>query len=69
MKKYRHLIGLSGSSFLYTDKPNPTFEELWQEYRFGESEVHPEDLDIKHIETYEIDENLDEVRKVDINPK
>ena len=31
--------------------------------------VFPEDLDIKHIETYEIDENLDEVRKVGINPK
>ena len=67
MKKYRHLIGLTGSSFLYTDKPNPTFEDLWQEYRYGSSEVHPEDLDIEHIETYEIDDDHNEIRKVNLS--
>ena len=67
MPKYQHLISLTGSSYLYTDKPNPTFEDLWKEYRFGESKVHPEDLDIEHIETHEIDDDYNEVRKVNLS--
>ena len=63
---YRHHIGLKGSSYLYSKKEHPTHEELWEEYRYGDSPVHPEDLDIELIETYEInEEDLHEIRKVE----
>ena len=64
-KLYRHLVGLKGCSFLYLDIEHPTHEELWDEYRYGQSEVHLEDLDVEHIETYEIDEDYNEIRKVE----
>ena len=64
-KQYRHLVRLKGCSFLYTDIEHPTYVELWNEYRYGISDVHLEDLDVEHIETYEIDEDYNEIRKVE----
>tara|TARA_S200000501_G_scaffold252946_1_gene237041 strand:- start:14279 stop:14518 length:240 start_codon:yes stop_codon:yes gene_type:complete len=64
--KYRTLINLKGCSFIYHDEKPKKFSDLWNDYYYR-NDVHPEDLDIEHVETYEMDENLDEVRKVDIN--
>jgi len=68
MAQYRHLFSFQGLTYVYSesDKP-PTKDRLYDIWvQIGDKELHEDDIDATHIETYEIDENGDDIKEIEI---
>ena len=64
MARYKHLFGLRGCAIVYSesDKP-PTKDEMYDIWLEG-YDSNNEDIDATHIETYEIDDDYEEVKEI-----